>query len=128
MCEKSLIAVNNPNVEIIDVFKFKCTACGHEFDPDEAGLKCSECKAVLFEPMRKSTFKEIFIASLSTIGIPSDKITKFITKGSSKVSDMGICTELSVVVDINFQIKFGGQYKAFSIKDSIKDIVSNNFN
>ena len=127
MCDKTLICVDNPNVEIVDIFMFKCTACGKEFNPDDQGLKCDNCKAVLFEPMRKSNFKEVLLASLSAIGIPKDKIDKFIGKPFIKVSDMGICTELSVVIDLNFQIKFGGQYKSFSIKDSIQDIVNSNF-
>lgn len=127
MCDPTLIHVDNPAVAIVDIFTFKCTACGNEFNPDDAGIKCTSCKAVLFEPMRKSNFKELLINSLSAIGIPKDKIDKFISKASSKVSDMGICTELSVVIDLNFQTKFGGQYKSFSIKDSIKDIVNSNF-
>lgn len=129
MCDKTLIHVDNPNVSIVDIFTFKCNLCGEDFNIDDPDLqhKCPNCKKTIFETMRKSTFKELLIASLSAIGIPNDKVTSFISKGSSKVSDMGICTELSVVIDLNFQTKFGGQYKSFSIKDSIVDIVNSNF-
>lgn len=127
MYDKSLIFVDNPNVEIVDVFTFKCTKCNEEFNPDDVASKCPKCKTTLFNTMKKLHFKDTFVKSLIGLGIDPEKVSNFVTKSSSTVYNMGICTELSVIIDINFQVMFGSQYQAFGIKDNIQQIVNNNF-
>ena len=119
MCSPELIHVSNPAVEIVDVFTFKCTACNEEFNPDDVEAKCPKCKANLFEPMKKGVFKALLIDSLNALKISTEKIDAFMAN-KIRVRDMGICTELSVVIDLNFQVKFGGQYKSFLILMTIQ--------
>ena len=126
MCDLSLIHVNNSAIEIIDIFTFKCTKCDTQFNPEDVDKLCPKCKAILFEDMKKGVFKTLLIDSFTALNIPKTSIETFMNKGS-KISDMGICTEMSVIIDLNFQVKFGGQYKSFNIKDTLKNIADNNF-
>lgn len=121
------VFVINDRVSMVDMFNFKCSNCGHTFDMTEVNLKCPECDKELFERMRKSTFTKLFVEALSAIGVATNKAIKFANSGEVKVSELGICTEMSIAVDLNFQLKFGGQYKSFFIKDTFDTIKENNF-
>ena len=123
----SPINVVNSNIEWINLFVIKCTHCNHEMEVSKAPVNCPNCNTVLFDIMRKSTFTQLFIDSLSALAVPRNKLVKFINNGDVKVSDLGICTEMSIAVDINLQTKFGGQYKSFFIKDTFDTIKANNF-
>ena len=123
----SPINVVNPNIEWINLFVVKCVHCNHEMEVSKAPVNCPNCNATLFDIMCKSTFTLAFIDSLSALAVPRNKLVKFINDGNVKVSDLGICTEMSIVVDLNLQTKFGGQFKSFFIKDTFDTIKANNF-
>jgi predicted nucleic acid-binding Zn-ribbon protein len=127
MPDKAVMVVDNPNVEYVNIFTFKCTHCGHEFACADYERKCANCGTELFERMKKSTFKDTFIKALEVIGIPSDRSNSFFTKGANRISDLRLCTEMRVIIDVNMETKFGGQYKSFSAKDSLKAVVNNHF-
>lgn len=122
------LIVDNPNVAIVDIYTFKCTHCGHEFNPEDVEHNCPQCGKELFERMRKKEFALLFIDCLSAIGIPRNAQVRFINDGSIPLRKLGICTEMSVAIDINFQLKFGGQYESFLIKESFSEIKADNFN
>lgn len=127
MCNKTILVVDNPNVEIVDINTFKCVHCGEVFCPDDISNNCPECDVPLFEKMSKTAFKDIFINCLKNIGISDAKINTLITTPSMPIFKLGICTELSVIIDINFQLKYGAKYNTFYITDSLKTFVTNNF-
>lgn len=124
----SPLSVVNPNIIWVDLFIIKCAHCNHEMDINTAPVKCPKCDHELFDIMRKKTFTLLFIDSLSALGVPRNNLVKFINNGNVKVSELGICTEMSVAVDVNLQTKFGGQYASFFIKDNFDTIKANNFN
>ena len=121
------VFVENPNVGIVDLFTFQCKHCGETFNPEDSKVNCPHCDTPLFERMRKKEFTLLFIDCMSAIGIPRNDQVRFINKGDVPFKQLGICTEMSVAVDLNFQIKFGGQYESFFIKECFNEIKANNF-
>lgn len=121
------VFVDNPHVEIVDIFTFKCTHCGEAFNPEDVRNNCPNCNEVLFERVSKREFTFLFMDSLSAIGVNRSDAVKFINNGNIPLSKLGICTEMSIAIDINFQLKFGGQYESFFTKESFATIKANNF-
>jgi DNA-directed RNA polymerase subunit RPC12/RpoP len=121
------IVTNNPNIEVIDWFNAKCVACGGTIELDAYKFSCPHCNTRLFGKMRKSGFTNLFRTCLSVINVPEKDINRFMSDSKCELKDIGICTELSILIDLNFQTKFGGQYKSFFIKDSFETILINNF-
>lgn len=125
--DNPLIVVND-SVSIVDMFTFKCNACDTTFDMESVDQECPHCKALLFERMRKPAFANLFADSLTALGVPRKAAVKFVNDGSIPVADLNVCTEMSTLIDLNFQLKFGGQFKSFFIKESFDTIKVNNFN
>lgn len=122
-----LIAVND-RVSIVDLFNFKCTACDHEFDMESVNRTCPNCNAELFEKMNKAPFTYLFVDILDALGVPHKSTVRFINRGNVAFKELNVCTEMSTLIDLNFQLKFGGQFKSFFIKDTFDTIKANNFN
>lgn len=121
------VFVDNPNIEVVDIFTFKCKHCDTIFNPEDVSGKCKNCDTLLFEPMRVKEFTFLFIDCLSAIGVQNAEKIKFINNKDVPVCDLAICTEMSIAIDLNFQLKFGGQYGSFLIKDNFSQIKANNF-
>jgi rubredoxin len=121
--------VINDNIKIIDQFKFECSHCGIVFDIPDVNRVCpnTKCNVELFERMSKSSFKDLFKKSLLALGISEEGITKFL-KGDIKLNSLGLCNELTTIVDRNFESKFGGQFKSFLVKENFTYIKEYNFN
>ena len=126
---ETLIIITNENVEVVNPFTFRCIHCGTEFEMTDVNNICpnKDCKATLFEPMKKSTFKQLFIDSLKAIGIDDVLIDEFL-KDHTTLAELGICNELTTIIDRNFQLKFGGQFKSFLVKEYYSYIKDYNFN
>lgn len=121
------LIVINPNIVRVNLFEFKCVHCGNIGKYSEIRKTCPKCSAELFETMQRTPFTNLFVEALTAIGVDQKKATDFTNKKSIRVSDLGICTEMSVAIDLPFETKFGGQYKSFFIKDSFGIIRANNF-
>jgi DNA-directed RNA polymerase subunit RPC12/RpoP len=121
------VFVDNASVSIVDTNTFKCNHCGKEFNPEDVRMKCPGCNAIIFERMRKKEFTLLFIDAMSAIGVPREKQVRFINRGNIPFRDLGVCTEMSIAIDFNFQLKFGGQYESFFVKETFDKIKANNF-
>lgn len=125
----NLMFVINDNITVVDPFKFKCSHCGEVFDIPDVRRVCpnTKCNVELFERMSKSSFKDLFRETLLALGIDVVKIDQFL-KGNIKLSSLGLCNELTTIMDSNFNTKFGGQYKSFLVKETYTYIKEYNFN
>ena len=117
----------NDNIEIPDIFHFTCKHCGKSFEILDVKEKCPSCDTVLFEKMNKLSFKKLFKDCLFALGISEEKIDAFIIKKDIDFSDLKVCTEMSSMIDRNFEITFGGQYHSFIIRENFQQIMNYNF-
>jgi len=122
--------VINDNISVVDPFKFKCKHCNTEFDIPDVKRNCPnpECNVELFERMTKSNFKSTFHEALTAIGIDANKATKFMKDKDVKLNSLGLCNQLTTIMDSNLNAKFGGQYKSFLVDESFSYILNYNFN
>lgn len=122
----NLMLSSNPNITVEDAFHFKCSHCEHVFEMTDVDFSCPNCGTRLFSTMTQDAFKELFSDCLSAMNLPIERVADFLDNKVT-LQDVGICNELSTIIDLNFHSKFGGQFKSFLVNESYGYIINNNF-
>lgn len=118
----------NELVVCINKYTFKCVACGYEFNIEESeSTKCTNCDKILFINKNEPYFKIKFKHALLKTGVDIVDINRFFNSDNVKISDLKICTELSIIIDLEMQIIFGSDYKGFTINETFNEILDYNF-
>lgn len=124
-----LIFAKNDNVVFdnpTDIYKCSCKDCGFVINISEATKECPRCDKQLFEKMTRASFKSLFKECLVAFKVPEKDINLFMKDGVC-LSEINICNQMSIIMDINFHIRFGKAFKSFLATESLSKIITFNF-